>query len=62
MALSTPIEFQALNNPDGAKSLDEMGRFVTVVVDPPWPIQKTGARKSRSDMATWAIGPCPFRQ
>ena len=29
------------------KPLEELGKFATVVIDPPWPLKKTGARKTR---------------
>ena len=40
------------------KPLEEMGKFATVVVDPPWPIpmarEAPEARKNKQDAARWA--------
>ena len=33
------------------KPLTEMGRYAALVVDPPWPLKKTGARKTRPNQA-----------
>ena len=33
------------------RPLEEMGRFAVVVVDPPWPLRKTGKRRDRPNQA-----------
>ena len=36
--------------------LEELGKFRTVVVDPPWPLTKTGARSGRDEVSHGDLG------
>ena len=42
------------------KPLEEMGRFSVVVVDPPWPLRKTGKRAGRDEVAYGDLGYKPM--
>ena len=48
---------------DALKPLEEMGKFATVVVDPPWPIpmarEAPEARKFKQNAARWAAWDTP---